>query len=154
MQNTDVAPAYQLCNAKTGKTLKYLVPSRRLKRCYDRTQLDEQFHPPLESHMSSNDVAVTPKGLTPHQQQNANVGSHGPGNSELPEGWDKAKHIIHKRLRQNQTEFLVRFHDNSAHWCTDTETSDELKRRFFLKQAQIRNRRQRAARNRFRDSWC
>jgi hypothetical protein len=154
MQNTDVAPAYQLCNAKTGKTLKYLVPSRRLKRCYDRTQLDEQFHPPSESHMSSNDVAVTPQGLTPHQQQNANEGSHGPGNSELPEGWDKAKHIIRKRLRQNQTEFLVRFYDNSAHWCTDTETSDELKRRFFLKQAQIRNRRQRAARNRFRDSWC
>lgn len=152
-QNTDVAPAYQLCNAKTGKTLKYLVPSRRLIRCYDREHSDMQF-PPLSGDLpqSNEEAPVTPETSTPDQSQNVNGNTHELVNSELPNGWEKAKHIIHKRTQQNQTEFLVHFYDNSAHWCKDTETSDELKRKFVLKQAQIRNRRQRAARQRFRES--
>jgi hypothetical protein len=41
------------------------------------------------------------------------------------------------------------FHDNSAYWCTDV--SDELMRRFFLKLANERNRRRRAAKQYFKN---
>jgi hypothetical protein len=36
-----IATAYQLVNSKTGKALRYLVPSKRLKKCYETTRLDQ-----------------------------------------------------------------------------------------------------------------
>ena len=142
-----IGTAYQLCNSKTGKTLKYLVPSRRLKRCHDRQELNKQFPPFTGSYEKNAGTGITSNAQVPSTDQRTNKEL----DTVIPEGWEKAKNIIRKRTRQNNTEFLVRFADNSAHWCTENDTSEELKRKFFLKQAQIRSRRQRAARNRFRD---
>jgi hypothetical protein len=72
-----------------------------------------------------------------------------PNDNSLPPEWEMAKAIVRKRVKSGVTEFLVKFQDNSAYWCSDV--SDELKRRFFLKLANERNRRRRAARQNFKD---
>jgi hypothetical protein len=149
LSQTEVPVAYELTHAQTGKVLKSLVPSKRLKKCFDKTHMNKIWPPltPPRVPSTQNDQsssAQTARG----QPQSANDTPNSPtANNSLPPDWEVAKAILRKRVRRGVTEFLVKFQDNSAYWCTDV--SDELKRRFFLKLANERNRRRRAANKRF-----
>jgi hypothetical protein len=66
--------------------------------------------------------------------------------------WHAAKHIIRQRTRGGELEFLIRFQDGSACWCRDKDVTDELKKRYFLKQAQLRSKQRRTARQKFKDT--
>ena len=156
LNDTAIGPAYQLVHCHTGKVIKNLVPSRRLKRCNDRSKLDP-IYPPLRSPetataetsiMQNEDNSVQPTAAQPQATENSST-QPAANKDKLPEGWEQAKCILRKRVRDRATEFLILFHDKSRYWCQDADVSDELKKRFFLKKAQERNRRQKAARERF-----
>jgi hypothetical protein len=158
LSQTEIPTAYELTHAQTGKILKSLVPSRRLKRCYDKTLLNQRW-PPLAPDQtvitSDNSRATSDKPLSASKTEaqtkmavNPSV-KPAPHDNRLPPEWEMAKAIVRKRVRSGVTEFLVKFQDNSAYWCLDV--SDELKRRFFLKLANERNKRRRAARQNFKD---
>jgi hypothetical protein len=70
----------------------------------------------------------------------------------MQSGWEPAKGIIGKRMVQGRVQFLVKFRNNESWWCNEDAVSEELKRRFFLKKAGERNRRQRAARLMFKNT--
>ena len=143
LHETSIGPAYQLTTA-SGKILKNLVPSKRLKRFYDRTEFDKK-HPPLAREstcVNQDDMDPQTPGMSPNQGKN--------DEPDCPP-WESAKHIIRKRQVGKNLEFLIKFQDNSAHWCTDDNTSLELKRRYFVKQAALRRKRQRTARAAFKD---
>ena len=152
---TPMAPSYQLANCKTGKVLRYLVPSKRLKRCYDKSQIsklcpsDEQQDGNEQRDNSQQDrshpgqVPRTNEKHTERQKNNAQA---------LPQNWHRAKYILTKRTAQGKTQFLVKFDNNEKQWCNENDVTEELKRRFILRKAQERNRRQRTARRRFHDN--
>jgi hypothetical protein len=163
LNQTEIGPAYQLTNAKTGKILRHLVPSKRLKKYFDRVDFDK-IHPPLpgqgenNTHVTdSNTNTDTTTLLTSTSAAAARI----PTTSAAPEpmpptgddraDWETALSIVRKRMVRGQLEFLVKFNDKSLHWCADKDTSAELKRRYFIKQAAIYRTRQRAARAAFRD---
>lgn len=153
LSQTEIPTAYELTHTQTGKILKSLVPSRRLKRCYDRTQMNRRWPPlaPEQTVITTDGKPLTTSKATETQTKMAvnpcvNPAPHDNG---LPPEWEMANAIIRKPVRSSVTEYLVKFHDNSAYWCTDV--SDELKRRFFLKLANERNRRRRAAKQNFKD---
>jgi hypothetical protein len=151
LKQTAIAKAYQLTDAKTGKALRYLVPSRRLKRYQDRSELDK-LYPPLApvteeitSQTTRNDKQDTENVQTGEEKPSSN-------NGNLTPHWEAAKNVIRKRSNKGQIEFLVRFLDGSAYWCKSDGVSEELKKRYFLRQAQERNRKRRAAVQRFKNT--
>jgi hypothetical protein len=162
LDQTEVGPAYQLTNAKTGKILKHLVPSKRLKKFHDRAQFN-QIHPPLpcagegDTQLTAGSPRLStltspPAATTSASTPRTIAASPQPlqptaGNTD----WETALGIIRKRVVGGQLEFLVRFNDQSVHWCTEHDTSTELKRRFFIRQAAQHRRRQRSARAAFRN---
>ena len=158
LDQTEIGRAYQLTNAKTGKMLKHLVPSKRLKKFFDRTTFD-QLHPPLSSNGGDNihAPAGTRRPLTSTPTAAASTPTTSDPSDPLPltagydhTDWETALAIVRKRVVRGNLEFLVRFNDSSLHWCAEKDTSSELKRQFFVKQAAISRRRQRAARAAFR----
>ena len=163
LAHSEIAPAYQLADSRTGKLLKYLVSSRRLKRCYDKEQLNK-LYPPLPMPRAGNSVQPTTQGsseqtpaVSPQvtaQPTSADNASAQPAasNSNLQPGWEQAKCIIRKRTAQGRVQYLVKFLNNESWWCEEDAVSEEMKRRFFLKRANERNRRQRTARLRFKNS--
>ena len=158
LDQTEIGPAYQLTNAKTGKILKNLVPSKRLKRFHDRATFD-QLHPPLSSNGEHNTqlhadtlrrVTSTPTAAASTPTTSHPMDPRGPTADDKHTDWEDATAIVRKRVVRGNLEFLVRFNDRSVHWCADKDTSSELKRRYFIKQAAMSRRRQRAARAAFR----
>ena len=149
LSQTEVPLAYELTHAQTGKVLKSLVPSKRLKKCFDKAHMNKIWPPLTPPTVPSTQIdQLTSARTVQDQPQSANGTPNSPtATNSLPPDWEVAKAIIRKRVRRGVTEFLVKFQDNSAYWCTDV--SDELKRRFFLKLANERNRRRRAAKTRF-----
>ena len=161
LAHSKIAPAYQLADSRSGKLLKYLVSSRRLKRCYNKEQLNK-LCPPLPTPRAGNGVqaqgtseqtpAVSPQGTTqPTSADNSNA-QPATSNSTLQTGWEQAKSIIRKRAAQGRVQYLVKFLNNESWWCEEDAVSEEMKRRFFLKRANERNRRQKTARLRFKNS--
>ena len=144
LENCAMGVAYQLTDSRTGKILKSLINSRRLKP-YVSSESFEMKYPPL-----------TPRKPQVQQEMKAPSGlaSNKPNSSaaqtELPNQWFAAKNIIRQRKKDDQLEFLIRFADNSCQWISSSDVSDELKRRYFLKRAATRKRQQKKARDAFR----
>ena len=64
--------------------------------------------------------------------------------------WHAAKCIVRKRVQNGELLFLVKFADSTLSWVKEHDVTDELQKRFFIKLATTRKRRQKAARERFK----
>ena len=150
LDDCSMGVAYQLIDSRTGKTLKSLINSRRLK-AYVSSENFEAKYPPLRPQkpkiQSANEAPSGQKVVKPTKQSRNQPSTVIP---LMPKDWYAAKHIIRQRKVSNQLEFLVRFTDNSTQWIPETDVSNELKRRFFLKKNATRRRTQRNAREAFR----
>jgi transposase InsO family protein len=119
LRTAAMGKAYQLTSCETGKVLRALVPSSRLKRCVDRSTFDK-VHPPLNidrqkdpdetDTQSKKQSAVGAERRSP-QTPSPGTEAHGGG----PEWWP-AKNIVRKRLTAGKLEFLVKFRDNTKEW--------------------------------------
>jgi hypothetical protein len=149
LNETALPPAYQLVNSKTGKIVKGLVPSRRLKLYVSREDFD-RLHPPLIMPEADNQAEPQISQSQNSDQQGVTQKNEGPNKSSSTD-WHQAKNIVRKRVIKGKLEFLVKFCDNSCAWCIEQDVSQALKAKYFTKMAAQRRRRQWEAREAFKD---
>ena len=143
-----IAPSYQLCDTKTGKLLKFLVPAFRLKKFIEKEDFNKKF-PPLEPPINASEPKAkdTPQ---PSQDQVSQSNANDQLNNDDPSNqWFPAKSISRKRMQNKQLQFLVRWEDGSQSWQSENDVTPLLKQKFFIKLANKNRERQRQARKRF-----
>ena len=152
LETCEMGVAYQLIDARSGKVLKSLINSRRLKPYVGTEAFEKKFPPLVPRKPVIQSAAQSPRDQHAVKHLTSrNDGDQGNHPTQLPNDWFSAKNIVRQRKRANQLEFLVRFTDNSSSWVQENDVSDELKRRYFLKKASNRRRYQREARAAFKD---
>ena len=135
--------AYLTC-ADTGTPLKHFVPAFPLKRACDNSRVNSKF--PLaslaepQSEMSMNPTMLLSRQRNPSPLSDTNT-----------DDWYPAKCSLSKRTTNGTTEYLVKFASGEKSWEKDMNVSDLLKRKFIMKKANEAKRRQRLARDRFRN---
>ena len=146
--NSEIGPAYRLCDPSSGRNLRYLVPACRLKvyEC-DRARFRSQ-HPPFEQKPT---VAVDePTDPDPATQPNPSPTTQ-PQVSDVSRGeFHDASHIIHKRRFGNETKYLVRFCAGDAAYVKPCDCSNRLIAEFLHKETlkrKLLQRRRRALLN-------
>jgi hypothetical protein len=143
LTQTAIVPAYELTDCKTGKTLKSLIPACRLKAYISATDF-ELKHPPLQKNGSEDQED--------QGQLNSETNDSGNENSQPTQHpWETAKNIVRIRNMKGKVDYLVRFEDSSVYWCEQNDVSEELIRKFHLKQATVRRNRRRWTRDVFKD---
>jgi hypothetical protein len=155
LDQTQLPAAYQIVNTRSGKLVRGLVPSRRLKAYVSRNDFD-QLHPP-DKPPNLGDSPTTNQSTDAIDKC---MDSVAPGVTNTPEittssqtetAWHSALNIVRKRVYQNQLQFLVRFNDMTCSWCNEHDVSQPLKTKYFATIAARRRRRQREARAAFKD---
>jgi len=150
LHETAIGKSYELTDCQTGKTLRSLIPARRLKP-YISAEHFENKHPPLvpiDEDITSNENVAADSSNTDRPITTTPIDN---SRTSLAPGWEQAKNIVRFRKKQGTIEYLVRFLDNTAHWCSEDQVSEELIRRYYLKRSALRRRRQKKSRDAFRD---
>jgi hypothetical protein len=157
LDQTSIAPAYELTDTQTGRTLRHLVSAHRIKKFRDIAEFNKQ-HPPHSTPNAAVTDAVRGRGDDRREERQPTDGAAQTQPamttkpSALADGWHAAKCIVRKRVQNGELFFLVKFADSTHSWVKETDVSDELKKRFFMRLAATRKRRQKAARERFKDA--
>ena len=151
IENCAMGVAYQLTDSRSGRIMKSLVNSRRMKPYVAADQFEAKFPPlfPRKPQIQPLTQAAGAETIAPaSDQQASSIPIIAPSQQN---DWFVARNIVRQRRRENQLEFLVRFHDNTSQWVKDADASEELKRRYFLRKAAARRRQQKNSRNAFKD---
>ena len=142
----------------TGKTLKNLVSSDRLRPyTADRTAF-YRANPPLQPVNSQPDInqPTTATQTADRQQHSARTAGFSPTakqaqqpapaaslptDTQLPAGWYAAERITRERRKGNQREFFVKFTTGESSWCTAANVSQELLKHWRIRQTNNRQKR-------------
>ena len=120
VQRGSIGTAYRLINVDTGKVVKKLIGTDRLKKytADDRSKISAR----LPGVAKDTQLKVTWPVV----------------DKFLPDGFEPAAKILGEKLVGNQKKYLVLFTDKSPRWCD--QVSDPLLKKFRLRKAKKQTR--------------
>ena len=123
VQQGSIGTAYRLINVDTGKVVKNLVGTDRLKKytADDRSKISARLPGVAKDTLSKVTKPVVDKSL--------------------PDGFEPAVKILREKLVGNKKQYLVLFIDKSSWWCD--AVSDSLLKEYRLRKAKQRRGRRR-----------
>ena len=149
LNETSFGTAFQLTCCKSGRIWKSLIAHRRLKRYVGREDFDRLY--PVRPTTDW----LTSGGRLPTITENEDIEDSNDSNVKIQTSTDVklCKSIVRQRMAKGALEFLVRYTDKSTAWLAAVLVADKLKAVFHVKQAQMKRRRQLAAKRIFKQGY-
>lgn len=137
--------AYKLVSCSTGKPLRHLVASKRLKPCIDNLRFHSEHPQFRNTDIDSNiDTQVSNSAHSDrpdvvNSDDNNDDDSQTTNNNE----WYTVKRIDKKRRRKGKLQFHCLFTDGTSQWVDDDNVTSYAKTLFFERMANRKRKRRR-----------
>lgn len=143
-----VGRAYELTDVRTGKRWPSLISAKRLKPYHSRAQFNKQY-PLLDNEAASSEAqrVVQPDRTTDVPSESAPAQQ-----KKRIKAVSKMK-ILRKRCHQGEIQYLTRNSDEQVIWTKLADIDPELVQQYNNKLAEIRRKRQKAARKNFAEGY-